>query len=42
MAVFSLKAVLVKGDVEDAPDCKFSWYAMTKNALTAGAKALML
>jgi hypothetical protein len=41
-AVFSLNAVLVSGEVEDPPDCRLSWYAMTKKASTAGAKAGML
>lgn len=42
MAVCSLNAVLVRGEVAEGPDCKFSWYAITKKALTAGARALML
>jgi hypothetical protein len=42
MAVFSLNATLVRGDAEEVPDCRFNWYAMTKNALTAGARARML
>jgi hypothetical protein len=42
MAVSSLNAVLVSGEVDEELDCRFSWYAMTKNALTAGARALML
>jgi hypothetical protein len=42
MAVFSLNAELVSGETDEGPDCRFSWYAMTKNALTAGARAPML
>jgi hypothetical protein len=42
MAVFSLNAALVSGETDEVPDCRFSWYAMTKNALTSGANAPML
>jgi len=41
-AVFSLNIELVRGDSAEAADWRFSWYAMTKNALTAGARPGML
>ena len=42
MAVLSLNIVLVSDDRDDVLDPRLSWYAMTKKALTAGARALML
>jgi hypothetical protein len=42
IAVFSLNIELVRGDDEEPAAWRFSWYAMTKNPSTAGARARML